>query len=129
MNFSDDSLSPALAPAIKFLKCRWTREQGSAYDVACESCPAEGNNCTLSSRNEVQLCEPVLEHTSSPNSNDTLASLSLHPGYWRSSNSSRDIRECYEPDACHEGLHGSCSSGYEGPCECTYGRDTHYNRS
>ncbi|CAN0346420.1 unnamed protein product, partial [Scytosiphon promiscuus] len=47
----------------------------------------------------------------------TLESLYVLSGYWRSSNSSRDIRECKEPAACIGGTQGLCASGYEGPCE------------
>lgn len=94
--------------------------QGSAYDVACEACPAEGNNCTMPYYDRVQLCESVLEHTTSLAADGTLETLDLEPGYWRSSNTSRDIRECYEADACIGGVQGVCASGYEGPCEYTW---------
>lgn len=93
--------------------------KGSAYDVACDSCPVEGNNCTLPYYDNVQLCEPVLENTGSISPHGTLETLDLKPGYWRSSNTSRDIRECYEAAACVGGQQGLCASGYEGPCECT----------
>ena len=92
--------------------------QGSAYDVACDSCPVEGNNCTVPYNDNVQLCEPLLEHTASIDAHGTLETLDLEPGYWRSSNTSRDIRECYETAACVGGAQGLCAPGYEGPCEC-----------
>ena len=92
--------------------------QGSAYDVACDSCPIEGNNCTIFNNDSVQLCEPVLEHTTSLAADGVLERLELEPGDWRSSNTSRDIRECYEAAACVGGTHSLCASGYEGPCEC-----------
>ncbi|CAN0266353.1 unnamed protein product, partial [Laminaria digitata] len=83
----------------------------------CDNCPVESNNCTAPYL--VQLCEPVLEHTTSIAADGTLETLNLEPGYWRSSNSSRDIRECYEAAACVGGTQDFCASGYEGPCECT----------
>ena len=96
-----------------------TESQGSAYDTACDSCPVEDYDCTIPYYDIVQLCEPVLKHTTSSALDGTLETLRLEPGYWRSSNRSRDIRECYEADACVGGVQDLCASGYEGPCECT----------
>lgn len=95
------------------------KAQGSAYDVACDSCPVEGNNCTAAYYDRVQYCEPVLKNTGSLSPSGTLETLDLKAGYWRSSNTSWDIRECYEAAACVGGQQGLCASGYEGPCECT----------
>ncbi|CAN0383488.1 unnamed protein product, partial [Laminaria digitata] len=47
----------------------------------------------------------------------TLESLHLQTGYWRSSDASKEIRECYEEAACIGGERGLCASGYKGPCK------------
>lgn len=72
-------------------------------------------------------CWSVLEHTSSPEESGTLATLSLDRGYWRTSNTSTSIRDCYNAEACEGGVaemcghvdceDGYCAPGYTGPCE------------
>lgn len=58
-----------------------------------------------------------MEHTTSTAVNGTLETLELAPGYWRSSSTSRDIKECYETDSCAGGTEEYCATGYDGPCE------------
>lgn len=58
-----------------------------------------------------------MEHTASLTPNGTLETLDLERGYWRSSSTSREIRECYEADSCVGGTGGYCGAGYDGPCE------------
>lgn len=50
----------------------------------------------------------------------TLASLQLAEGYYRTSNESHVVLECYRKDSCIGGLDPTtyCATGYEGPCEC-----------
>ncbi len=92
--------------------------QASAYETACEGCPEQCiNNCTVSSPDRAQLCEPTPEFTTSRAADGTLRSLDLEPGYWRSSSASKDIRECYHGPACVGGSEGYCDAGYEGPCK------------
>ncbi|CAN0218885.1 unnamed protein product [Ectocarpus sp. 4 AP-2014] len=91
-------------------------QTGSPYEVACDACrPVECSTCTTSNPDEVELCEPVIEHTSSPTRNGTLETLDLERGYWRSSNTSTEIRECYEVDSCVGGAGDLCAVGYDGP--------------
>lgn len=50
----------------------------------------------------------------------TLEMISIDKGYWRATNSSRDVLACYNADACLGGLTGTaeyCLEGYEGPCK------------
>lgn len=49
----------------------------------------------------------------------TLANLEIVPGFYRSSLSSIDIRECFYKEACQGGntLADYCATGYTGPCE------------
>ncbi|CAN0030927.1 unnamed protein product [Scytosiphon promiscuus] len=88
----------------------------SAYETACDECqPVVCSYCTISNPDSVQQCELVMEHTASPTLNGTLETLDLERGYWRSSITSRDVRECYETDACVGGTSGYCGAGYDGP--------------
>ncbi|CAN0299763.1 unnamed protein product, partial [Pylaiella littoralis] len=89
---------------------------GSPYEIACDACrPVECSTCTTSNPDEVQLCEPVIEHTTSPTRNGTLETLDLQRGYWRSSSMSIEIRECYEVDSCVGGAGDYRAVGYDGP--------------
>ncbi|CAM9706213.1 unnamed protein product [Ascophyllum nodosum] len=86
----------------------------SAYDTECSAC---GNceNCTLRNKDKVRVCEPVLMHTTSPSADGTLESLEVQRGFWRSSSTSKDVRECYQMDACIGGAEHYCASGRTGP--------------
>ena len=44
----------------------------------------------------------------------------LEAGYWRTTNTSRNVLACFNEKACLGGVTGNpgyCSDGYEGPCE------------
>lgn len=49
----------------------------------------------------------------------TLATLEVLPGFYRSSETSTDIRECFHKQACEGGsaVGTYCAEGYIGPCE------------
>ena len=104
--------------------------QVSAYSKACHDCEAEEdcNNCTVHNGDEVQVCEPVLDHTTSLSRDGTLQSLELEEGFWRSSPISKDIRECYEEEACVGGTYDYCAEGYTGPCEYYGGPVSNHDR-
>lgn len=98
-------------------KKKRSARQASAYETACENCPAQCSNCTVTTPDRAQLCELTPEFTTSPAADGTLGSLDLEPGYWRSSSASTEIRECYHGPACVGGSAGYCDAGYEGPCK------------
>lgn len=91
--------------------------QESVYDTVFEPYGKCVNDCFFDNTSDVQLCTEVLDNTVSPSPDGTLATLNLKEGYWRSSNSSKDILECYEPRACVGGVGDYCETGYTGPCE------------
>lgn len=99
--------------------CGVPLSQTSAYETACDECPEECDDCAVANPDEALLCEPVLDNTNSPTADGTLESLNLRRGYWRSSNSSRDVRECPRAESCLGGTEGRCAAGYGGPCECS----------
>lgn len=104
-------------------------EQNLAYKTACNSCTNISlcDTCIISNPDTVALCEPLLDHTDSPDASGTLASLCLEKGYWRATNVSRKILPCYHKGACLGGVaetcggvfceRGYCATGYTGPCE------------
>ena len=56
------------------------------------------------------------------NSGMTLETLELMSGFFRTSNESREVLECYREEACMGGsTAGSyCADGYAGPCKECY---------
>lgn len=98
-----------------------------AYTTVCNSCAelSECDTCVVSDDDAVALCTDIPLHTTSPDANGTLQSLSLEEGYWRTSNISREIRRCFNQDACRGGTaetcdgvfcdKGYCAEGYTGP--------------
>ena len=53
-----------------------------------------------------------------------MSTLVINKGYYRTSNRSTDIRECFYKKACHGGRDADryCATGYKGPCECETGQ-------
>ncbi len=92
--------------------------QASAYETACDECPEECEDCAIANPDEALLCARVPDNTDSLTADGTLETLSLSPGYWRSSNVSKEIRECPRAESCLGGTEGLCATGYDGPCEC-----------
>ncbi|CAM9127774.1 unnamed protein product [Ectocarpus sp. 6 AP-2014] len=89
----------------------WTHV--SAYDIACDQCD-ECEGCTMMNPDKALLCEGAFPNTDSRTPDGTLESLYLAPGYWRSSDKSRDIRDCPRARSCPGGTEGRCAVGYDG---------------
>lgn len=100
-----------------------TDDENYRYGIVCDGCDGsdvECEGCTIEDDHTIPVCSPLLEHTTSERGTATLERLVLNSGYWRATNTSRDILECFNKNACHGGVTGSktyCSMGYEGPCE------------
>lgn len=73
--------------------------------------------CTMDPVLSPGECSPLLSHTTSPDADGTLQTLSLDAGYWRTSENSVEILPCYNSDACVGGVAEYCAEGYMGPCE------------
>lgn len=91
-------------------------------DTICYGCtfdpcdPEEKNVCK--NPDEVPTCVAELEHSSSRGGATTVRQLVVADGYWRATNTSVNIRKCYNAEACPGGLtSGLCNEGYQGPCE------------
>lgn len=74
--------------------------------------------------NGLSFCETAPAGSLAPLSGTTVSTLELSPGHYRTSNRSRDIRECFYEKACHGGSDADryCANGYKGPCECEIGQ-------
>lgn len=75
----------------------------------------------MEQENLVPVCTEAYEHSDSNGINVTIEFLDIEAGYWRATNTSDEILECYNTDACLGGITGEaafCLEGYEGPCEC-----------
>lgn len=70
-------------------------------------------------------CKEALEHTTSSGVGVKLETLIIEAGFWRATNTSTILLECYNTEACEGGITGSvtfCKTGYTGPCEFVLGR-------
>ena len=90
----------------------------------CHGCPELENcdNYTITDETTVPACSITLDHTSAEETGMSLEELDIDKGYWRATNTSKLILECYNTDACKGGktrTPGYCDTGYAdvGPCE------------
>eukprot|EP00903_Cladosiphon_okamuranus_P016354 g15082.t1 len=129
VDYTDPVLGDAAAAEVNVSK---------RYRVDCDGCPTWGGCTNCSVRGDVRepFCAEILDHTKSDEDTGTLETLELDPGYWRATDTSRNILSCFNEEACEGGAEvGSyCAAGYEGPycsvCEEGYapGRSFTCNR-
>lgn len=98
------------------------RQAGEPLEVLCSECGTECDECSFDQPNLVPTCAEVMAHSESAGGNTTVATVLIHPGYWRATTFSLliDVSACYHADACLGGVTGRagyCREGYEGPCE------------
>ncbi|CAN0225140.1 unnamed protein product, partial [Scytosiphon promiscuus] len=87
------------------------------YGAVCHGCPA-CHNCSFGESTLMPVCADAIEHSTSSGGSTTRETLSIDPGYWRATDSSKDVLACYYADACLGGVTGRddyCLEGYEGP--------------
>ena len=97
-------------------------EKSCRFNVVCARC-SNGGDCVPDNvaidDETVPGCRtiPTGVHTSS--TGITLADFNLKKGYYRDSNASPLILECYQPSACTGGTDATdyCAPGYKGPCK------------
>lgn len=92
-----------------------TTSENSTDASAC-ACPEKKYDDTKGS------CFDVFEGVDEFTLGTTLETLKLEPGYWRTGNTSIDVRECPVAEACVGGTGGTgrngtnyCRDGHEGP--------------
>lgn len=101
-----------------------TRQNISRFDTVCEGCSTTANEVpegvNIRQEGGSPVCEQLPPGTIGRASGTTVAGLTLHKGYYRTSNKSAVVLECYRQAACAGGDDPSkyCAAGYEGACEC-----------
>lgn len=96
----------------------------SCFEEACSRCSTTAEE--VSKREGVRIdglpvcTKPPLGSTAS-SSGTTVANITLEKGYFRTSNESHVILQCYRESACQGGKDADkyCAPGYTGPCEKT----------
>lgn len=107
------SLSSQDAGACRFL----------AVCARCSTdCKGESSGVVVADPAAVPVCDEVPTGArSAEDGGTTLETLELEPGYYRTSNKSHDVLECFQEAACKGGVDaaddGYCAEGYSGPCE------------
>ena len=68
----------------------------------------------------VPICTEAMQHATSSGGSTTLETISINPGFWRATATSKEVLACYRDDACLGGVTGApdyCLKGHQGPCE------------
>ena len=87
-------------------------------NIVCKGCDTQCDECVV--KGKEPMCHEEVEHSTATGGNVTMDFLSIEPGYWRATNMSIIILECYRTKACLGGITGKedyCKEGYEGPCQ------------
>lgn len=95
--------------------------QTERYKAVCDGCSECMGACDIMNKMKAPQCNPALDHTTSVGGGVVLEELIIKAGYWRATETTETIRECFNHAACEENITGSsgnCALGYEGPCEC-----------
>lgn len=96
------------------------------FDEVCSKCSTGLDGIANSEEVRISgspVCAKPPTGAKAPSRGTTVATLTLEPGYFRTSNESNDVRECYNENACRGGSDPDeyCTSGYTGPCETALG--------
>ena len=86
-----------------------------------DGCNSDLVNVTISA-DKPPICEAIPVGVEASSSVTTIETFELKKGYFRASNKSVNVLECYQEDACAGGTDASnyCKPGYMGPCESLY---------
>ncbi|CAN0056334.1 unnamed protein product, partial [Scytosiphon promiscuus] len=105
------------------------------FDIVCSRCSSEcecelEEGASVVDEDSVPTCEVVPEGSQTTTRGNTVETLEILPGFYRSSETSLDIRECFHEQACAGGeiVGEYCSEGYSGPycAVCTAGYSPGY---
>ena len=94
----------------------------SCFDEVCSRCLKVGDGVSIPDGvriNEEPVCAEPPVGATAPSDGTTVANIKLEEGYFRTSNESHDILQCYRKSACQGGRDADqyCAPGYIGPCE------------
>lgn len=113
---------PSVVLPSAILETRQNTFCTSCFDEVCARCANAGDGVPDGAQVQIDgipLCAEPPSGVAALSRGATLATLSLKKGYYRTSNHSHEVRQCYHEDACLGGNDADkyCASGYEGPCE------------
>lgn len=92
------------------------------FDQVCTRCSGEEDELLNTQAVEVDglsVCAAAPSGSTASSSGTTVETLRLRQGYYRTSNQSHVVLECYRKEACNGGHDAAnyCASGYKGACE------------
>lgn len=108
--------------SLTFRKLRHKAQTEELYDMICNGCPSDWSTAEFEEPNLAPQCislvDAGIEHANSSGGLSTVEDLYIFEGYWRATNTSTNVKECYNKAACPGGLMtGICNEGYKGPCK------------
>lgn len=103
--------------------CHFIEVCSRCYD-SCDDIPED---VVVDDDDFVPYCASVPTGVNGSHQGATLETLELEPGYYRVSNESHDVRECYYSNACQGGADASnyCQSGYTGICKSPFPQESY----
>ena len=117
-------VSPLIPAPMMFLPAgtQQTDTCGRCLDEVCARCSRGGDE--LTDMKDVRtdgypVCAEPPPGTTASASGTSVMTLSLEKGYYRTSNSSHVVLQCFQESACLGGddADAYCAPGYTGPCE------------
>lgn len=105
--------------------CFKIQQAVSRFEAVCQGCSAAASDLPdgvhINNQSGTPSCKELPEGTVALSSGTTVESLTLLEGYYRTSNQSSAVLECYRSEACVGGDDPGnyCAEGYEGACEYT----------
>ena len=117
------SLINPLFPSRRCHVCLLYYQNVSRFQTVCRGCTTVPNQILdgvwVTNEHETPTCTELPKGTVSLSSGTTVVSLTLQKGYFRTSNETSVIFECYRSEACEGGDDPGkyCANGYEGACE------------
>ncbi|CAM9398277.1 unnamed protein product, partial [Ascophyllum nodosum] len=107
-------------------------ESDDIFKTVCNGCLDSCTGCIFEEEQQgsptcTSLSQAGIEHTKSSGGTTTVEQLKIDEGYWRATNTSTLVYECFNTKACGGGVTGAldyCLPGYEGPY-CSICSKTH----
>ena len=110
-------------PPPRLLQCFKDDVETCSLELSCTQCWSEcdvsAGNASVNPRDTIPSCEELPTGVRHVSEGATPENFHLEKGYYRTSNKSIYVRECYREGSCKGGDDASnyCARGYEGPCE------------
>lgn len=104
------------------MSTQYAAQDAASFAKVCTGCSPDERTIPagiVSRQWQLPSCEELPTGTVAVHDGTTAWTLCLAEGYYRDSELSLDILECYRHEACvgGNGVEGYCADGYEGACE------------